>query len=91
MGFKNTALNLLFNPIGIAEEVFKFGGAAPKKDAGAASGPLPMPQAPDVSAVQDQANKNIQRKKASASKTVYTSPLGLSGEAQVINKTLLGQ
>ena len=53
--------------------------------------PQPLPQAPTVEASADQADEIKRKKLSTASKSVYTSPLGVSGQAQVINKTLLGQ
>lgn len=53
--------------------------------------PQPLPQAPTVEASADKAEEVKRKKLSTASKSVYTSPLGVSGQAQVINKTLLGQ
>ena len=50
--------------------------------------PLPQPPSPDVSA--DKA-RGIMKKKASMTQSIYTSPLGVAGEAQVARKQLLGQ
>lgn len=52
--------------------------------------PLPMPQAPSVMDAQDKADKIVKAKRASATQSIYTSPLGVSGEAKIA-KTLLGQ
>ena len=52
--------------------------------------PLPMPQAPSVDAVAEKASDNMRKKKATMSQSIYTSPLGVSGEAAVARKTLLG-
>lgn len=93
MGFKNTALNLLFNPIGIFEETKKAfsGGGGSSNSVSQPQAPLPLPKPPDTAAVADQANKTIQRKKAAVSQSIYTSPLGISGQADVARKTLTGQ
>ena len=53
--------------------------------------PIPLPQAPSQAAAADKAQETINRKRATASKSIYTSPLGIAGEAQVARKTLLGQ
>lgn len=94
MGFKNTALNLLFNPVGIFEEAGRGANKAFSGGGGSASAPvapLPLPQAPKPEAVAEQATKTIQRKKAAMSQSIYTSPLGLSGQADIARKTLTGQ
>ncbi len=62
--------------------------------AGAASkvsAPAPLPQAPSVDAASDKAENIIKKKRASATQSIYTSPLGIAGEAQISRKTLLGQ
>lgn len=55
------------------------------------SQPTPLPQPPSASDVAGKAEEAIRKKRAYMSQTVYSSPLGLSGEAQVARKTLLGQ
>ena len=90
MGFKNSFLNVLFNPVGIFEEAGK-GVSKAVGGNNAPSAPLPMPEAPKVEAVTDKADETIRRRRSALSQTVYTSPLGLGGEAAVAKKTLLGQ
>lgn len=53
--------------------------------------PLPLPQPPDANVSAEQGAANAKRKKGSASQSIYTSPLGVGGEAQIARKTLLGQ
>ncbi len=53
--------------------------------------PLDLPQAPDQNAASNAAAQKASRRRASQSETVYTSPLGVSGQAQTSNKMLLGQ
>ncbi len=53
--------------------------------------PLPMPQAPSAMDAGDKADKIVKAKRASATQSIYTSPLGVAGEAGVARKTLLGQ
>lgn len=53
--------------------------------------PLPMPEAPKIEASQEKALELVKRKKVAQSKSIYTSPLGVSGQADVARKTLLGQ
>ena len=92
MGFKNTALNLLFNPVGIFEEVGKgIKKAAGGGERGGPPSPTPMPQAPTPVDASAKGEELARRKRAAQTKTVYTSPLGIAGEAQVVRKTLLGQ
>lgn len=55
------------------------------------SSPTPLPQAPSADAAQDKAGEIIKRRRASATQSVYTSPLGVGGQANVARKTLLGQ
>jgi hypothetical protein len=55
------------------------------------SGPIPLPQAPSVSDATGKAEDVIRKKRSSMTQSIYTSPLGASGEAQVVRKTLLGQ
>lgn len=56
----------------------------------AASSPLPLPQAPSSVDAQDKADKITKARRASATQSIYTSPLGVSGEANLVKKTLLG-
>ena len=55
------------------------------------SSPMPLPQAPSVDAAGARASDVIKKKRVAATQSIYTSPLGVSGEAQVARKTLLGQ
>lgn len=50
-----------------------------------------LPKAPGMGEVADKATDRSNKRRASASKSVYSSPLGLSGQANVARKTLLGQ
>lgn len=56
-----------------------------------ASSPMPLPQAPSPADAIGKAEEVIKKKKTSMSQSIYTSPLGIAGEAQVARKTLLGQ
>ena len=51
--------------------------------------PLPQSQSADVSA--NKAGEIIRKKKAAMTQSIYTSPLGIAGEANIARKTLLGQ
>ena len=76
--------------IGAGVGLSKAAGAG--KSAGQpAATPLPMPEAPKPEAAIEKAQETVKRKRAMATQTVYTSPLGIAGEAQVARKTLLGQ
>lgn len=50
---------------------------------------IAMPQPPTADAAAEKAEK-IGKKRVST-QSIYTSPLGVSGEANVARKTLLGQ
>jgi hypothetical protein len=59
-----------------------------------APAPQPLPVAPTVEASAEKAEDKNRKKKAqisAGSKSIYTSPLGIGGEAQVARKSLLGQ
>ena len=55
--------------------------------------PMPMPATPTPEKAEDtaQAAATKKRKAIARSRTIFTSPLGISGQASVIKKTLLGQ
>ena len=55
--------------------------------------PLPMPQAPKAEDATAQAEGAAQDKlrRMKRTRTVFTSPLGIGGEADVARKKLLGQ
>ena len=53
--------------------------------------PQELPQPPKAEDVVAKAEDAVKKKRAAISQTVYTSPLGVAGEAQVARKTLLGQ
>lgn len=57
----------------------------------AVSAPLPLPQAPSVDDASARGEAISRKRKASQTQSIYSSPLGVSGEAQVARKTLLGQ
>jgi len=52
--------------------------------------PLPVPQAPTVEPSQEVAAERTKRLRASRSQSIYTSPLGVEGEANIARKELLG-
>jgi hypothetical protein len=55
------------------------------------SQPLPLPQPPSQEVAQDKAAAIGKVKRASATQSIYTSPLGIGGTAEIAKKTLLGQ
>ena len=57
----------------------------------AAFSPIALPQAPNPAASADKASEIVKKKKSMATQSIYTSPLGVAGEAQVARKTLTGQ
>jgi len=59
-----------------------------KQDAAA---PMALPDAPDEKSARDKANELIRRRKAASSRSIFSSPLGISGSAAVARKTLLGK
>lgn len=63
------------------------GGSKPS----APSAPPSPPSAPNPAKSQTAAEADVRRRKGATSKTIYSSPLGTAGEANVARKTLLGQ
>lgn len=55
--------------------------------------PAPLPQTPSVDDAAAKAEEVTKKKRvaAAANNSVFTSPLGIAGEASVSRKTLLGQ
>ena len=53
--------------------------------------PIPLPTPPSVSDAGEKAAEVTKRKRVDLTKSVYTNPLGISGQAQVAKKVLLGQ
>ena len=55
--------------------------------------PMAMPEAPKVEDASSKAAEALKKKKLamSKSKSIYTSPLGIGGEAEISKKSLLGQ
>ena len=55
------------------------------------SSPMSLPQPPSADAAAGKAGEVIKKKRAAMTQSIYTSPLGVAGEAQIARKTLLGQ
>ena len=71
--------------LGLNKAFGRGGGGAPS------TSPLPMPEAPKVEDTQGKADEITRRKRAAQTQTIYTSPLGVAGEAAVAKKYLTGQ
>lgn len=62
-----------------------FGGSS-----GSDYSPSPLPQPPSAADAVAKGEDTIRKKKSQMSSTIYSSPLGVSGEADIARKTLLG-
>ena len=62
-----------------------------KSNESVAAGPLPVPEAPKPEESAAKASETSRRRRINQTQTVYSSPLGVSGEANVARKTLTGQ
>lgn len=84
MGLGKVALAVLTGGISLALPGMK-------KDSAPAPTPAPLPTPPKPEAAGAKAEDVVRKKKAAMTQSIYTSPLGIAGEAQVARKTLLGQ
>lgn len=57
----------------------------------AAPAPIPVPQAPNPDDAASKAKDVVDRKRAGMSQTIFTDPLGVGGQANIVRKTLTGQ
>lgn len=55
------------------------------------SAPMALPQPPSVENAVAKGEDIGRKRKAMATQSIYTSPLGVSGQADIAKKTLLGQ
>lgn len=53
--------------------------------------PQPLPAPPKIDAAADEAQKQALKRRGAATKTVFTDPLGVGGQADIVRKTLTGQ
>lgn len=53
--------------------------------------PKPLPQPPSPEASVEKAEDTVRKRRAMSSQSIYTSPLGATGQANIAKKTLLGQ
>jgi len=73
---------------GISEAVRAGAKAANGGKPAAPQKPEPLPAAPTAQSVAEDVQKKRRKVQASQSQTVYTSPLGVAGEANVIKQKL---
>ena len=57
----------------------------------AAPAPAPLPEPPKPEASAEKAQETVKKRRAATTQTVYTDPLGVSGQADIVRKTLTGQ
>lgn len=53
--------------------------------------PMPLPEAPNPADAAAKAQEAVKKRRASVSQTVFTDPLGVGGQADIVRKTLTGQ
>jgi len=58
------------------------------KQVGQFSSPQPLPQAPSPDSAVSKAEDIVKKKRAAATQTVYTNPLGIGGQANVARTAL---
>ena len=87
----------LYNPIAPIRDISKaIGGAFKGGDSGKGSSapapaPAPLPEAPKPEAAAEKAQEQVRRRKSAQTQTVFTDPLGVAGQADIVRKTLTGQ
>lgn len=95
MGMVSGAMAALIGISAIGTGAAIYGASRTGKRAKATAPPaiIPMPAAPKVADVAAQAQVTAKAKKRAIarSRSIYTSPLGIGGEAQITRKVLLGQ
>lgn len=87
-------LDWLYNPIAPIRDIGKaIGGAISGNDSKSTPppAPAPLPQPPNQDAIAQDAQDKTNRKRAAISQTVFTDPLGVGGQANIVRKTLTGQ
>ena len=68
-----------------------FGGGKKKQETSPYANGVPMPATPKAENVSGQAEEAARAKRRRKTKTIYTDPLGASGQANIARKQLLGQ
>ena len=64
------------------------------RSGGGGGGPgaiTPLPQTPSIDDASEKAERVARQRRARATKSVFTSPLGIDDQANVVRKTLTGQ
>lgn len=88
MAIGTTAAVLLgLGAAGAGAGISKIMGSAAK----AAVEPIPLPQPPNPEAAVDKGAEIAKKKRAAATQSVYTSPLGVAGEAALARTALTGK
>lgn len=77
--------------VGIASGIKGLASSGGKNQGGGGLTPLGLPAPVDTSTLGTQAQTTANRKRASMTQSIYTSPLGIAGQANIAQKTLLGQ
>lgn len=95
MGMVSGAMAALIGISAIGTGAAIYGASRAGKRAKATAPPaiIPMPAAPKVETAAAQAAATVRGKKRAIarSRSIFTSPLGIGGEAQITRKVLLGQ
>lgn len=88
-------LDWLYNPVAIPRDLFvnpiKNAISGDGKNSGEAPKPQPLPEAPKQASAAEDAQNQVRKKRAAQTQTVYTDPLGVGGQADIVRKTLTGQ
>lgn len=91
-------LDWLYNPIAIPRDLIVkpikdmvSGGDNKGGNAPVAPTPQPLPEAPKQEDSAMKAQDSVKKRRAAASQTVFTDPLGIGGQASIVQKTLTGQ
>lgn len=60
-------------------------------DGSVAPTPAPLPEAPKPEVSAAKAEETVKKRKAAMTKTTFSDPLGLAGQADIVRKSLTGQ
>lgn len=81
----------LYNPIAIPRDLFVKPFTGGNDKGGAAPSPQALPAPPKADDAAEGAQKQVAKRRAATTQTVFTDPLGVSGQADIVRKTLTGQ
>ncbi len=85
----------LYNPVAIPRDLAKGAGdlisGGSDKGSGQAPSPAPLPEAPKPEASAAKAEETVKKRRAAMIQTTFTDPLGVSGQANIVKKSLTGQ